>query len=108
MGKAKLLGKNDRLLTRLWRLSKVSIKDKILARVATTYREKSLEPTSKLSDLGFLDQLIKQDTKKFSQEFDSLIASAVIENPLDSPKATKAGEGSSTSSSLVKGEELLA
>jgi len=60
--KAKLLGHNDRLLT-----LHSSIKDNILS-----YLDKSTEPTTKLSDLGIIDQLIKQDTNKFAQELDSL------------------------------------
>jgi len=61
--KAKLVGHNDRLLT-----LQNSIKNNIIS-----YQDKSTDPTTKLSDLGILDQLIKQDTNKFGQELDSLI-----------------------------------
>jgi hypothetical protein len=37
-----------------------------------SYQEKSTESTSKLSDLGILDQLIQLDTDKIVQELDSL------------------------------------
>ena len=89
--KAKMLGHNDRLLT----LHK-SIKDHIVS-----YQDKSSEPSTKLSELGILDQLIKQDTNKFGQELDSLILQ--IENPLN-PSMSPA-EGSSTPSTLPNGEE---
>ena len=62
LDRAKLLGNNDRLLT-----LQGSLKNNI-----NSYISKSTEPSTKLSDLGILDQLIKQDTKKFSQEFNSL------------------------------------
>ena len=61
--KTKLVGQNDRLLN-----LQNSIKNNIIS-----YQDKSTDHTTKLSDLGILDQLIKQDTNKFSQELDSLI-----------------------------------
>src|SRR5258705_823839 len=61
--KTKLIGQNDRLLT-----LHQSIKDKV-----TSFKEKSIEDTSKLSDLGIIDQLIKQDTNKFTEEVNYLI-----------------------------------
>jgi hypothetical protein len=61
--KAKLVGHNDRLLN-----LQNSIKNNIIS-----YKDKSTDPTTKLSDLGILDQLIKQDTNKFGQELNSLI-----------------------------------
>lgn len=75
--KAKILGHNERLLT-----LQSSIKDKVLS-----YQEKSSDPSTKLSDLGILDQLIKQDTSKFIQELDSLTLvidpSSLTENEVD-------------------------
>jgi len=62
--KAKLLGHNDRLLS-----IHNSLKDRVIS-----YQYKSMEPTTKLSELGILDQLIKQDTNKFAQELNSLIS----------------------------------
>ena len=86
--KAKLFGQIDRLLT-----LHNSIKTNIVS-----YQDKSVDPTSKLSDLGFLDQLIKQDTNKFSQELNSLILN--IGNPLD-----PSGLEDSSSSAYPKGGE---
>jgi hypothetical protein len=60
--KAKIFGHNDRLLT-----LHNSIKNKILA-----YQEKAMDPDTKLSELGILDQLIKQDTNKFGEEISTL------------------------------------
>jgi hypothetical protein len=60
--KAKLLGHNDRLLS-----LHTNLKNNIIS-----YQEKSLEPSAKLSDLGILDQLIKQDTNKFREELNNL------------------------------------
>src|ERR1700682_3655806 len=64
--KAKLLGHNDRLFT-----LHNSLKEYILA-----FKDKSTEPSVKLSELGILDQLIKQKTKKFGEEVNSLILSS--------------------------------
>src|SRR5260370_23348419 len=69
--KAKIFGSNDRLLS-----LHNNIKNNILS-----FKEKSADPTAKLSDLGILEQLIQQDAGKFSQELDSLILN--IENPSD-------------------------
>jgi hypothetical protein len=80
--KAKLVGHNDRLLT-----LHNSIKDNILS-----YKNKSTEPTSKLSDLGILDQLIKQDTKKFGEELNSLILN--IEKSYNSSSSEVVGDAS--------------
>lgn len=78
IAKAKLFGHNDRLLT-----LHNSIKENVIS-----YQDKSVDPTAKLSDLGILDQLIKQDTNKFAQELDYLVLNT--DNPL--------GEGSSSES----------
>jgi hypothetical protein len=67
---AKIFGHNDRLLT-----IHNSIRDKVLS-----FKDKSVDPTSKLSDLGIIDQLIKLDTKKFSQEINSLISNVEVSN----------------------------
>jgi hypothetical protein len=61
--KAKLVGHNDRLLT-----LHNNLKSNVIS-----YQEKSTDSSTKLSELGILDQLIKQDTNKFSQELNSLI-----------------------------------
>jgi len=82
--KAKLVGHNDRLFT-----LHNSIKDNILS-----FKNKSTDSTSKLSDLGILDQLIKQDTKKFGEELNSLILA--IEPTHNSSSSESAGEGDST------------
>jgi len=65
--KAKIFAHNDRLSS-----LHNSIKNNIFS-----FKEKSLDPTTKLSDLGILEQLIKRDTNKFSQE---LVAKRVILN----------------------------
>jgi hypothetical protein len=56
--KTKVIGHNDRILT-----LHNSIKENVLS-----FKDKSIDPSAKLSDLGILDQLIKQDTKKFAAE----------------------------------------
>jgi len=61
--KAKLVGHNDRLLT-----LHNNLKSNVIS-----YPEKSMDSSTKLSELGILDQLIKQDTNKFGQELKSLI-----------------------------------
>jgi len=61
--KAKMIGQNDRLFT-----LHNSIKDNILS-----FKNKSTESNIKLSELGILDQLIKQDTNKFGEELNSLL-----------------------------------
>jgi len=60
--KAKLYGHNGRLLTLHY-----SIKDKVIS-----FKDKSTDSSVKLSELGLIDQLIKLDTNKFSQEVQSL------------------------------------
>lgn len=67
--KAKIFGHNDRLLS-----LHNNMKNNILS-----FKEKSIDPTAKLSELGILEQLIQQDASKFSQELESLILN--IENP---------------------------
>jgi hypothetical protein len=69
--KANLVGQNDKLLS-----LHNSIQNKV-----SIFQEKSIDPDTKLSELGILDQLIKQDTSKFGEELDSLILN--IGNPLD-------------------------
>lgn|SRR5882757_4905198 len=61
--KAKLVGHNDRLIT-----LHNNLKSNVIS-----YQEKSMDSSTKLSELGSLDQLIKQDTNKFGQELNSLI-----------------------------------
>lgn len=68
--KAKIFGHNDRLLT-----IHNSIRDRVIS-----FKDKSVDPTSKLSDLGIIDQLIKLDTDKFSREINSLISNIEISN----------------------------
>ena len=63
LDKAKLFGQNDRLLT-----LHNNLKSNVIS-----YQERSVDPSTKLSDLGIIDQLIKQDTNKFSQELNSII-----------------------------------
>jgi hypothetical protein len=63
MEKAKIFGHNDRLLS-----LHNSIKNNVFS-----FKEKSLDSTTKLYDLGILEQLIQQDANKFSQELGSLI-----------------------------------
>jgi len=83
--KARMLGHNDRFLT-----LHNSIKNNILS-----YQDRSTDPTTKLSDLGILDQLIKQDTNKFGQELGSLIL-AVEPTSSSSPSTLKEDEGDIT------------
>jgi hypothetical protein len=61
--RANLIGQNDILLT-----LHNSIQNKV-----SIYQDKSMDPETKLSELGILDQLIKQDTSKFGEEIGSLI-----------------------------------
>jgi hypothetical protein len=88
MEKAPIFGHNDRLLT-----LHNSIKTNI-----NSYLDKSTEPSTKLSDLGILDQLIQLDSYKFAQELDSLVSA--FEQPLDLSE-----EGNSSSSTSPKGGE---
>jgi len=76
--KAKIFGHNDRLLT-----LHNSIKDNVVS-----YQDKSVDSTTKLSDLGILDQLIKQETNKFGQELNSLILAIepILADNSSSPK----------------------
>src|SRR5260221_1775524 len=92
--KAKILGQNDRLLT-----LHNSIKNNIVS-----YQEKSIDPATKLSDLGILDQLIKQDTSKFGEELNYLILQ--IGNPLDPPLLGVDEVSSSTSPQREEGDAL--
>jgi hypothetical protein len=80
--KAKLFGHNDRLLS-----LHNNLKNNIIS-----YQEKSLESTAKLSDLGILDQLIKQDTKKFGEVLNSLILN-IEPSSVPSAGGTKEGGG---------------
>jgi len=61
--RAKLYGSNDRLST---------LHDNLKSNISS-YVSKSTEPSTKLSELSILDQLIKQDTKYFGEELDSVI-----------------------------------
>ena len=63
LDRAKLLGNNDRLST-----LQDSIKNSIVS-----FQKKSTDSDIKLSDLGILDQLIKQDIKKFETELNSVL-----------------------------------
>lgn len=69
--KDKLTNQNDKLLD-----IHNSIKDKI-----TSFKDKSIDSNIKLSELSILDQLIKQDSKKFSDELNSALALSNISNP---------------------------
>jgi hypothetical protein len=70
--KAKIYGHNERLQT-----LQDSMKEKI-----ASYQNKSINPDTKLSELGIIDQLIKRDTNKFNLEVNSLISDLEIsENP---------------------------
>jgi hypothetical protein len=62
--KAKIFAHNDRLSS-----LHDSIKNNIFS-----FKEKSLDPTTKLSDLGIIDQLIKLDTNRFNQEMSSIVS----------------------------------
>jgi len=81
--KAKLVGHNDRLFT-----LHNSIKDNVLS-----FKNKSTDSTSKLSDLSILDQLIKQDTKKFGEELNSLILAIEPTLAENSPSSPSSKEG---------------
>jgi hypothetical protein len=83
--KAKLVGHNDRLFT-----LHNSIKDNVLS-----FKDKSTDSNVKLSDLGILDQLIKQDTKKFGEELNSLILN--VEKSHNSSSSEVEGDSSSNS-----------
>jgi len=87
--KAKLVGHNDRLLT-----LHNNLKDNVVS-----YQNRSTDPSTKLSDLGILDQLIKQDTEKFGKELNSLIL-AIEGDPISSSVSETSG---STSGSTPKG-----
>ena len=68
--KAKIYGHNDRL-----QILQDSMKEKI-----ASYQNKSINPDTKLSELGIIDQLIKRDTNKFSLEVNSLISNTDLSN----------------------------
>jgi hypothetical protein len=90
--RAKLVGHNDRLLT-----LHNNLKDNVVS-----YQDKSIDPSTKLSDLGIIDQLIKQDTEKFglqSRELNSLVL-ASEGSPISSSVSETSG---STSGSIPKG-----
>jgi hypothetical protein len=78
--KTKLIGLNDRLLT-----LHDSIKNNVVS-----FQNKSTEPSTKLSDLGILDQLIKRNTEKFGNELNSVILQFDSSNDLFSSEITPA------------------
>jgi len=81
--KAKMVGHNDRLLT---------LHNKIKENV-TSFKDKSTESNIKISELGIIDQLIKQDTGKFTHEINSLISE--FENSFSTDHQPEAGQISS-------------
>jgi len=97
--KAKFVGHNDRLLT-----LQGSLKDNI-----SSYVSKSTEPSTKLSELGILDQLIKQDTLKFKNELGSLILNVELDQPsstLSEKEDSVSLEGTSSSLDIKKSNIL--
>jgi hypothetical protein len=89
--RAKIFGHNDRLIS-----LHNSIKNNVLS-----YEEKSTDPTTKLSDLGILDQLIKQDTKKFGEEVSSLVLN------IDPSSLSLVEEGTITTSNDLKESSIF-
>jgi hypothetical protein len=94
--KAKIFGHNDRLLT-----LHNSIKDNVVS-----YQDKSVDSTTKLSDLGILDQLIKQETNKFGQELNSLIL-AIEPILADNSSSPKREEGDTLDNLKVAAQERI-
>jgi len=88
--KAKIFGHNDRLLT-----IHNSIKDKVIS-----FKDKSADSNIKLSELGIIDQLIKLDTKKFSQEASSLI------KDIEDSNNPSTSSTSSTSADIIEEEAI--
>jgi hypothetical protein len=95
--KAKMLGHNDRLLT-----LHNSIKDHVVS-----YHDKSTDPSTKLYELGILDQLIKQDTDKFGQELNSLILPIGDNTTLGEGSSSDPGKGTTPSPSITDNTDDL-